>query len=254
MVITIENGFFLSGHRTAAEKLFKAIFHKPRAYMNQGQAELGMLKEYIPVGSTTIDIGANVGEFSRRLSQLSEGGLVVAFEPQSMPRSVMTMAGFMRGKSRIMVLPLALGDDEGMVTLSVPIKKSRNIGVGLAHIGSDEDFKGRFEVKKELVPLTRLDTVIKRIETGPISFIKIDVEGGELNVLRGAVETIEKHRPTVLCEVEAHQSRFDSTVEELVDFFRGRGYVARSISTGEVLPFDALEHNTVFTPADDAPG
>lgn len=247
-MITSENGFFLNGHRTAAEKLFKAVFHKPRAYMNAGQVELAMLKDYIPAGSTTIDVGANVGTFSRRLSQLSDGGLVVAFEPQSMPRSVMTVAGFMRGRSRIMVLPLALGAQEGMVTLSVPIKKSRNIGVGLAHIGSDADFEGRFEVKKELVTLTRLDTVLKNIDTGRISFIKIDVEGGELDVLRGGVETIETHRPAILCEVESHQGRFDSTVEELAGFFRERGYVARSIATGDVLPFDELEHNTVFTP------
>lgn len=249
MIVNSENGFFLARHRTAMEKLFKATFLKSKATMNGGKAELGTLKRYIPAGSTTIDVGANVGDFSRRLSELSEGGLVLAFEPQSLPRSVMTMAGFFRRATRIMVLPLALGDHDGMVTLKVPIKKSKNIGVGLAHIGDETDFNARFQVKKELVPLTTLDKVLEHFETGPVSFIKIDVEGGELGVLRGAEKTIATHRPVILCEVEAHQSRFGSTVEELADFFRAHNYVARSIETDGIIPFESLEHNTVFTPA-----
>jgi len=248
VIINSENGFFLGRHKTAVEKLFKATFMNHKAWMNAGTAELAMLKEYIPAGSTTIDIGANVGDFSRRLSELSGGGLVLAFEPQSLPRSVMTMAGFFRRQSQIMVLPLALGDHEGMVMLKVPIKKSRNIGVGLAHIGDESDFSTRFDVKKELVSLTTLDSVLEHFDVGPISFIKIDVEGGELGVLRGADKTIAKHRPVILCEVEDRESRFGTTVEQLGDFFRARNYVARSIQSHEIIPFEALEHNTVFTP------
>ncbi len=249
-MITSENGLFLARHKTAVEKLFKATFHRSRAYMNQGHAELGMLQRYIPAGSTTIDIGANVGDFSRRLSELSEGGMVIAFEPQSMPRSVMTLAGFFRKKTRIMVLPLALGHEDGLVVLKVPIKRSRNMGVGLAHIGNGADFEGRFDVKMELVPLTRLDTVLERVNTGPISLIKIDVEGGELGVLRGAVKTIDTHRPVILCEIEERASRFGTTVAELAEFFRERNYVPRNIETQDIIPFDALDQNTVFTPVD----
>ena len=248
VIVNSENGFFLGRRHTAIEKLVKATFGKSRGWMNQGQAELGMLKRYIPAGSTTIDVGANVGDFSRRLSELSEGGLVLAFEPQSLPRSVMTMAGFFRRQSQIMVLPLALGDHDGMVTLKVPIKKSRNVGVGLAHIGDETDLSARFEVKKELVPLTTLDSVLEHFETGPVSFIKIDVEGGGLGVLRGADKTIAKHRPVILCEVEDRESRFGTTVDQLSEFFRARNYVARKITTDEIIPFEALEHNTVFTP------
>ena len=217
--------------------------------MNSGKVELGALQRYIPEGSTTIDVGSNVGDFSRRLSDLSQGGMVLAFEPQSMPRSVMTVANFFKGKKRIMVFPMALGDEEGMVTLKIPIKKKKNVGVGLAHIGSEEDFKARFDVKKELVQVTRLDTVLERIEAGPISFIKIDVEGCELKVLRGAVKTIETHRPVVLCEIDHdREDRFGTTTSELLEFFQSRDYCVRSIATHEILPRDALERNVVFTP------
>jgi len=63
VIINSENGFFLGRHKTAVEKLFKATFMNHKAWMNAGTAELAMLREYIPAGSTTIDIGANVGDF-----------------------------------------------------------------------------------------------------------------------------------------------------------------------------------------------
>ena len=117
-MITPSNALLLGYRKTALEKLFKATFMRSRAEMNDGACELGMLQCLIPPGSTTIDIGANVGDFSRRLSQLSKGGLVIAVEPQSMPRSVLTMAGFFNKASNILVVPVALGDTHGLAVLS----------------------------------------------------------------------------------------------------------------------------------------
>ncbi|MDP3460387.1 MAG: hypothetical protein Q8S09_14050, partial [Hyphomonas sp.] len=64
----------IGGRMTAVEKLFKSIFLPIRALMNDDGAELGMLRSLIPPGSTTVDVGANVGDFSRRLCELSKGG------------------------------------------------------------------------------------------------------------------------------------------------------------------------------------
>jgi len=253
-MITLKNAFVLSRRKTAMEKLFKATFLPSRAEMNDGNAELGMLQSLIPKGSTTVDVGANVGDFARRLSQLSDGGLVIAIEPQSMPRSIMTMAGFFRRASGILVVPVALGDGHGLIELSVPIKSKGNVGIGLAHIGDDSDLAARFEVKKELVALTTLDNVISQISVGHLSFIKIDVEGGELAVLRGSVNTIDQHRPAILCEIDAREGRFRATLDELVSFFRERRYTPRRVTDLSVLDFSALEKNTVFTPDDARPG
>lgn len=247
-MITQANAFLLGYRKTALEKLFKATFMRSRAEMNDGACELGMLQCLIPPGSTTIDVGANVGDFSRRLSQLSKGGLVIAVEPQSMPRSVLTMAGFFKKASNILVVPVALGDTHGLTVLSVPIKAKGNVGIGLAHIGDAADFAGRFDVKKELVSLTTLDALLARIDAGSISFIKIDVEGGELAVLRGGAATIEAHRPSVLCEIDDREARFGTTQSELVHFFTERDYIPRRISDLAELAPDEIEKNTVFVP------
>jgi FkbM family methyltransferase len=248
MMITRQNAFLLSRRTTALEKLFKATFLRSKAVLNDGQAELGMLQSLIPKGSTTIDVGANVGDFARRLSELSSGGLVIAIEPQSMPRSVMTMAGFFKRSSGIFVVPVALGDRQGLTELTVPIKSKGNVGIGLAHIGDDRDLAARFEIKKELVALTTLDCVVAEIDVGHISFIKIDVEGGELAVLRGAVKTIDQHRPSILCEIDSREGRFSATQRELIEYFQERHYTPRRVSDLSVLDFSALEKNTVFTP------
>jgi FkbM family methyltransferase len=247
-MITAANAFVLGFRRTALEKLFKATFLKSHAEMNDGDAELGMLASLIPPGSTTVDVGANVGDFSRRLAELSKGGLVLAFEPQGLARSVMSIAGFLKKSANILVIPLALGDRSGLISLNIPVKAGGKIGSGLAHIGDASDLAQRFEVRKELVAVATLDDVLARLEVGPISFIKIDVEGGELAVLRGAVATIDRDRPAVLCEIDAREGRFGVSQADLVDFFKSKNYVPRRINDLAVLEYDALEKNTVFTP------
>ncbi|MBA3068397.1 MAG: FkbM family methyltransferase [Hyphomonas sp.] len=240
-----------SGRKTAAEKLFKAVFLPIRAEMNDGKAELGMLQSLIPPGSTTIDVGANVGEFTRRLAALSKGGLVIAFEPQSMPRTVLSVTAFIRRRANIIVLPFALGapgqSAARLVELKVPIKSNRNIGVGLAHIGDETDLACRFQIKRELVALYALDEIMAHIDCPRVSLIKIDVEGGELDVLRGAAGTLATHKPAILCEIDNREGRFGIGKDELADFLRGLGYVPRRISDLSELPWTALDKNTVFT-------
>ncbi|MDP1554973.1 MAG: FkbM family methyltransferase [Hyphomonas sp.] len=245
------NALLPSGRKTAFEKLFKSIFNPVRAEMNDGQAELGMLSSLIPPGSTTIDVGANVGEFTRRLAKLSKGGLVIAFEPQSMPRTVLSVTAFIRRRANIIVMPFALGAPEQgtdrLVELKVPIKSNRNVGIGLAHIGDETDLASRFQIRRELVPLFSLDEIMAHIECPRVSLIKIDVEGGELGVLRGAAATLATHRPAILCEIDSREGRFGVGKDELADFLRGFGYVPRRISDLSELSWDALDKNTVFT-------
>ena len=102
-MISSADAALTGARKTTLEKLFKSMVLPTRAEMNDGTAELGMLKPLIPDGSTTIDIGANVGDFSRRLAKLSKTGLVIAFEPQSLPRTVLSLVGYLRKLDRIIV-------------------------------------------------------------------------------------------------------------------------------------------------------
>lgn len=250
-MLNTDDTIVVGGRKTAIEKLFKAIFLPVRATMNGKAAELGMLQSLIPPGSTTIDVGANVGDFTRRLHQLSKGGLVIAFEPQTMPRTVLSVTAYVRRKANIILFPFALGapkpDGDRLVELKVPLKSKSKVGSGLAHIGDETDLASRFKIQRELVPLFSLDEIMAQIECPPVSLIKIDVEGGELNVLRGAIETLRKYRPALVCEVDNREGRFGIGKEELAEFLVGLGYVPRRITDLAELPWNALEANTVFT-------
>lgn len=245
------DSLLMGGRKTAAEKLFKAIFLPVRAEMNDGKAELGMLQSLIPAGSTTIDVGANVGDFTRRLARLSKGGLVLAFEPQSMPRMVLSVTAYVRRRENIVVFPFALGapgpGTDRLVELKVPIKNGDTVGIGLAHIGDETDLASRFRIKRELVSLCALDEIMARVDCPRVSLIKIDVEGGELGVLRGAAETLARHKPAILCEIDNREGRFGIGKDDLADFLKGLGYVPRRISDLSELPWTALDKNTVFT-------
>ncbi|MFN4185583.1 MAG: FkbM family methyltransferase, partial [Hyphomonas sp.] len=117
----------------------------------------------------------------------------------------------------------------------------------LAHIGDETDLANRFPIKREIVPLISLDEIMTYIDCPPVSFIKIDVEGGELDVLRGGIETLKKHRPSILCEIDNRESRFGAGKEDLPDFLRSLNYTPRRISDLAEIPWSALETNTVFT-------
>ncbi|MEL6388510.1 MAG: hypothetical protein AAFR00_14270, partial [Pseudomonadota bacterium] len=104
-MITRKNAFFLGARRTAQEYFFKGLFANAKATMNDGRAELAAVRKHIAPNSVVLDVGAHVGVFSRRFAQLAPDCTVVAFEPQSLPRSVFSMAGFFRKPKNILVLP-----------------------------------------------------------------------------------------------------------------------------------------------------
>ena len=66
-------------------------------------------------------------------------------------------------------------------------------------------------------------------------------------MLRGATETLRKHRPAIVCEIDNREGRFGIGKEELTEFLKGLGYVPRRITDLAELPWTALDLNTVFT-------
>ena len=240
-MITRQSAFFLQRKRTFWEYLWKSIFTQHQ------KAQINQMSRYIEPGSCVIDIGANVGFFTRGFARAAgKDGVILAFEPQTVPRSILTVASFFKRNQNIQILPFALGETSGMLTLNIPFKAKGSVGINLAHGGDPEEMAERFTLKSETVPLARLDDVLTRYDLGPISMIKIDVEGAELNVLRGAAQTLRTHKPVIICEIDGREHRFGGSSEALVSFLAELGYLPFSLESGDQLPLDAPERNTVF--------
>lgn len=229
-------------NRTAKEYLFKAIFTNDKA------ADADMMCKYIVPGTCVIDVGSHVGYFSRRFADKNPGGMVLAFEPQSVPRSIATVASFFRKQRNIVQFPFALSKAAGLLELKIPIKSKGQIGIGLAHVGSADDLGQRFDVKREIVACEMLDNVMARVGVEKLSMIKIDVEGGEQDVLRGAEETLKRYRPVVVCETGDSMGRFGDSVAGLRAYMAERNYRALDIRTGKEVSGNDTANDTAFLP------
>ena len=163
----ISYGFYELGHLHELLHLFKEL----KIYTQSG---------------TMIDIGANVGNHSVFLSKFFRQ--IIAFEPH--PRNFLLLQANSMLTGNILPFNTALGSSTGSANLSY---SDENMGAG--SIANDEGSKS------VTVPINTLDNEIQLHDVQRIVFMKLDVEGLECEVLKGAVSVIEKHKPAIAIEV-----------------------------------------------------
>ncbi len=173
-------------------------------------------------GGTLVDAGAHDGLLTLPFARLPDSR-VLAFEP--LPPAFARLEAALRAGFGGTVPPhvalrnAALGDRAGEVTLAMPVLD----GVAQEQWASTAKdyaaFAGaRLTVARFTVPLLRLDD----LALADLTAMKIDVEGAELGVLRGGVETIRRGRPTMVVEsVGKGPARFGYTHADLFSFLDG---------------------------------
>ncbi len=158
------------------------------------EPEEAEVKKLVHPGFRVLDIGANFGVFTRLFSQLvGPQGLVIAFEP--VPQTFRTLAAGIERYHRgnVQARNEAVSDHEGVVLMAVP-QYEENAGDNLyqASVVDSSQSPNGFTVKS---------VTVDSLELSRVDFIKIDVEGHELEVLHGSRRTLEQHRPTLMIEV-----------------------------------------------------
>jgi FkbM family methyltransferase len=153
--------------------------------------ELGM--DLISPGSRVIDVGANIGVYALPWAAINADVTVHCFEPNLAVRSRLARnVALNRLSARIRLHTEALSDHAGTATLyGSDDMSSLNKGV----------YTGAGQAVPTEVPVARLDDIFG-IEGPPLSLMKIDVQGHELEVLRGADAVISRHRPALILEHE----------------------------------------------------
>ncbi len=169
--------------------------------------------DLVPTGGVVWDVGANVGFYS--LLAARKAAKVIAFEP--LPENLSYLRRHVelnRLQERIRVFPVAASDHDGTPLFSV-VPGNRS--------------EGSLRPNGNLpVQTMRLDNV----EIVP-DLIKIDVEGNEYEVLRGAVETLRAHRPMVLVALHTGDSN-------CIDFLKQLDYHVSELASGELFAFKSL--------------
>jgi FkbM family methyltransferase len=139
--------------------------------------------------SNAIDVGANEGELLELITAIAPAGRHIAYEPVPVLHAALA-ARF----PSVEVRGRALSDEAGMFefahVVDLPTRSGLLVRTDLP--------PGAGRVERISVAVERLDDALE--DTYVPSLIKIDVEGAELNVMRGAASTLERHRPFVLFE------------------------------------------------------
>ena len=193
------------------------------------EPELTGLAELVKPGDVCVDVGAAAGLYTVMLSELAGStGHVHSIEPLRFAHALWTRLLRAGESGNVTHYPMALGTEPGEARMSVPIGKY-GLVTGRSFlefktdgVGSNAEFEGQVEV---IVEVDTLDQLATRIGLSRLDFVKIDVEGGELNVLRGGQQVIERYRPTMLIEIEErHITRYQHSAGDVVDWLLARGY------------------------------
>lgn len=190
-----------------------------RALARGHNPELRLLRQF-DSGGTFVDIGANLGDYSRVACLIF--ARVVAIEP--IPELAAILRRDLPGNAS--VLELALSDEPGSAILFVPIERDGAV-TGLASLSAKANLASRYhEITVKVQTLDSLDL------TG-IDLLKIDVEGFEERVLRGGIETLRRERPGLIVEIE--DRHHPGRTAEVFDLIRSLGYFGYYLRGGTLF-------------------
>ena len=198
-----------------------------------------LLARFIPVGGTFIDVGANIGLYTCTIARhVGPAGRVIAFEPLPANLAMLQANVALNGLMNTDVRALALSDSGGMLELFAP---PGHPGGGSANVSAKH---GDDHVPLGKVEVVRLDDVF---DQDSLDAMKLDVLGHELKVLDGAHDTLRRHRPVLLCEVNQPE-----VFTGMLEFAESMHYSVMVERKGELHPFDGTEspNDLFFVPVE----
>lgn len=216
--------------------LLPRFWHRAlRARWRDQRAEIRSLAGAVRPGDAAADVGAHKGAYLPWLSRAAgPDGLVVAFEPQPDLAAYLVRASRAAGLSNVRVEAAGASDAAGARRLHVP-------GTGGPSPGASfEAAVATLSAGREVeAPVVALDDYFAG-ERRRVAALKVDVEGHELAVLRGAGRLLDRHAPLVVVESEARHAGEQGLARTLA-FFSERGYEGWFVRRGRLVPVAAFD-------------
>jgi FkbM family methyltransferase len=197
-----------------------------RRLLNEGvweKEEWGWIEPHLSPSAVFVDVGAHIGIYTQKAAKaIGERGLVVAVEPNPVTADQLRRGIAASGWKNIVVVQAACGDQRTRMKLF----QAAPSNTGMASLSkqnamaSGTDGTHYFEV--DVVPL---DEIFARTKAPRLDVIKIDTEGAETMVLRGASAIIARYRPGIMVETIDRQLRaLNSSKPELEGLLASYGY------------------------------
>lgn len=177
------------------------------------------IAQAIKPGEVCYDVGGYRGYMTGAMA-LARASRVLVFEPLPENQQALLRLCALNPNLRIELRPVAVGDLDGLIQLRVMADSS----MGKLETST---FQAGAPIEKEIqVTIRRIDSMVHAQEIPPPDLMKIDVEGAELDVLRGAAEVLARNRPRIF--LEAHSASLErACTEELAR----HGYIVRRLES-----------------------
>ena len=219
-----------------------------RAIIRRGHWEPLETKVFIDLlkpGSTVVDAGANFGHYALTAANwVGSAGTVIAFEPHPATFDLLKSNTALLLIDNLRPVQAGLGDSSSEFTL---FSDAGNPG---GHSFFEWNIREN-DGDSLTVPVYSLDEFLtQEYPDKKLDVLKMDVQGFEMQLLKGATETIARDRPAVLCEVTPEAlSRAGSSHDELLSFFQDLNYRPTIIEaeTGTLTPLSYKELSSALT-------
>ena len=221
-----------------------------RSIKNNDEEEINLVESFITPNTDSIDVGVYRGVYSYEMSKYSK--IVHSFEPNPILFNNIEK-NLKKIIKNIKFYNNALSDKDGLMSLKIPIRNKSydkknyeeyfQMGKASIHNKNDMDEFESFDIKSKLLDSFNF--------TNKISFIKIDVEGHETEVIKGSERTIENNKPILLVEIEEQYTQ--KKVEDTLKYINSLGYNSFYFNDNRLNSTDTLSdlnsfNNFIFKP------
>lgn len=227
----------------ANERTYRYIQAVSKAYDIRTRAwwepEIDIVKLALREGETALDIGANYGVYAYHMSRaVGRTGKVYSFEPVPLTFETLKVVGrLLRFTHNVELVDRGCSDENATISFEVPVQESGAFAAGQAYIGNRNDEHAGKEAQVRWASTATVHADVVRLDdflpdAADIPLIKIDIEGAELHCFKGAEKLIDKHLPTIICEINPwFLEGFGLQTKDLTDFVEGKGYRIYSYRT-----------------------
>lgn len=174
-----------------------------------------VLEKVLHEDSVFVDVGAHIGGFTLRAAKTCNRGLVVAFEPDPRNYYYLVQNIMINNVNNVVALALALSGAWKLVEFSV----SKH-----SVLSSTTDLHKDSTLFKTMVLAAPLDGVAEIMGLSRVDAIKIDVEGAEVEVVKGATRTLQHYKPVLLIEIHGEEQ-----YKQVMRYLRMLGYETKVV-------------------------
>lgn len=194
-----------------------------KSFNIESEPDLLIVKEFVNESDLVIDIGANIGVYTKYLSNfVGTKGKVLSIEPIPLTYSFLLNNIEKLNLMNIETHNVGIADKEFISKMYIPTGDSGENYFRAKWLDTNDKIKD-MNLSGIEVKFVSLDKLVGSLNRA-ISFIKIDVEGFEMSVLKGAKKTLEKDKPSLLVEIDGDPSKNGSNAYNVLKFLQALNY------------------------------